>query len=277
MKNSTNEQKLENPGEILALIKARFSEVGIQVKASTKDRLLTLALGSTKAPPKADCLKTIRQQLQDRELSGFRAVQVRGYQKGIASPVWIERISTDTLVTPSKKAHKQTKLSQIQTLLKNRATERGVIASGTFLLTSLLWLGVGAIDLSHQASSDSTQPTFSLVKPSSHTLTGSFTLIDSDLGGSDDNCYGTGGYDDITSSMPVTVRDGAGKILAVGSTKTGKAPKGMDFLIQCEFDFQVDEVPRSDFYSVEVGRRGELNYSFQEMEEQNWTVSLSLS
>lgn len=219
----------------------------------------------------------IRRQLRGQDLSGIRAVQIRGYKKGTASPVWIDRISTDTLVIPQEQNSQKHKLSQIKALLKTRNGERAVIATGTFLLTSFLWFGAGIGSRNLQASSDLKVPSFTIMKPTAHMLTGSITLIDSDLGGNADNCYGTGGYDDIRESMTVTVRDGAGKILAVGDTDAGKAPGSADFFVQCVFEFQVDGIPPSDFYSVEVGRRGELNYSFEEMEESDWTVSLSMS
>ena len=78
--------------------------------------------------------------------------------------------------------------------------------------------------------------------------------------------------------MPVTVKDGTGKILAVGKTGFGSKPKdgSMYSEVICIFEITVNNVPKADFYSILVGRRGELNYSFDEMKRRNWIVFLSL-
>ena len=102
-------------------------------------------------------------------------------------------------------------------------------------------------------------------------------LIDSDIGGTSQNCYGTGGYDDMQGGMSVTIQDGSGQILATSQTGQGYSDSP-GFLISCKFDFSV-EVPKSDFYTIKLGtgRRGSLNYSLQEMKEMGWEVNLSLS
>jgi hypothetical protein len=105
-------------------------------------------------------------------------------------------------------------------------------------------------------------------------IKGSFKLFDSDIGGRSENCYGTGGYSDIEGGMDVTVRDKSGSILASTSTSIGTSDDD-DFLFSCEFKFTL-EVPSSDFYSITIGRRGELNYSLSEMKEMSWNVSLFL-
>jgi hypothetical protein len=104
-------------------------------------------------------------------------------------------------------------------------------------------------------------------------IKGSFELFDSDIGGRSKNCYGTGGYGDIKEGMAVTVRDASGNILA--STATSNGTSDDDFLFSCKFEFML-EVPSSDFYSITVGRRGELNYSLSEMKKMSWDVSFSL-
>ena len=106
---------------------------------------------------------------------------------------------------------------------------------------------------------------------------GYLKLVDSKIAGTDNNCYGTGGFEDIEESMPVTIKDGQGKILALGKTSYGKRPKGQYSEVTCTFYFQVNNVPKSDFYSIEVGRRGQLNYSYEELKSKNWKVSFSLA
>lgn len=113
--------------------------------------------------------------------------------------------------------------------------------------------------------------------PSVYSIRGSLNLIDSKIGGTLNKCYGTGGFDDIGPSMPVTVRDGKGNILATGTTGTGSQPQNSEYAaVECTFKFQVDNIPKSNFYSIEVNRRGELNFSFEEMQRKNWEVNFTL-
>jgi hypothetical protein len=107
-------------------------------------------------------------------------------------------------------------------------------------------------------------------------ITGSLTLTDSDgwewVGDTDNAvCTGEGGYSDIGAGTQIVVKDGSGEILGTGSLDAGK-----EAFPSCVFTFTVSELPRSDFYSVESGRRGSLSYSFEEMEDQSWIVFLSL-
>jgi hypothetical protein len=115
-----------------------------------------------------------------------------------------------------------------------------------------------------------------VAKSPTYQIKGSLRLVDSKIAGSDDYCYGTGGYKDIQGGMSVTIRDGKGGILATGNTESGKRPTGEFSNVQCVFSFQLDNVPKSDFYSVEVGRRGQLNFSYEEMKSKNWEVDFSL-
>ena len=117
-----------------------------------------------------------------------------------------------------------------------------------------------------------------VAKAPNYILKGSLTLYDSDIAGSSSDCYGTGGYDDLDSHMPVTVKDGSGAILATGNTGKGyNTDKLRRFMISCTFDFTL-EVPKSDFYSIELnsGRRGQLNYSLQELQDMDWIVDLTI-
>ena len=106
-----------------------------------------------------------------------------------------------------------------------------------------------------------------------YTISGSLKLVDSDIGGSDDACYGTGGYDDIGGFMSVTIRDGNKNIISTGKTGEGKK----NDYVTCIFDFEVNNVPKSEFCTIEIGHRGELNYSFNEIKEKNWKIELALS
>lgn len=126
-----------------------------------------------------------------------------------------------------------------------------------------------------------------------NTIRGSFELFDSEIFGGWDTCSGTGGYDDIGSGMRVTVRSGDGTVLGVGDTRQVRPPdlKSDDEWLSsiaeearedaaadrsCVVVFEVPDVPVSDFYSIEVGSRGELTYSHAEMEADEWIVALSI-
>lgn len=132
------------------------------------------------------------------------------------------------------------------------------------------------------------------------TLTGAFTLSDTEsVSGTAEACSGTGGYSDFGPGMNVTIRNGSGAIIASANTTSLDAderfgseeetetedgdepmsPKeladSMFEFLGCTVVFEVD-VPSEEFYEIEVGKRGELSYSRQELEEKDWDVSLTL-
>lgn len=114
-----------------------------------------------------------------------------------------------------------------------------------------------------------------------YTIEGYLTLTDTDrvklLGRT---CHGTADYDDISGSLPVTVKDQLGNIIATGSTSGGFYNSNSSFRYQsvgCVFKFKVGAVPKANFYMIEVGNRdGHLNYSFEQMKQKKWKVSLVL-
>lgn len=74
---------------------------------------------------------------------------------------------------------------------------------------------------------------------------------------------GSGGYADVRAGAPVTVKDSAGKTLALGQLGTGKAEGKV-----CRFDFTVGGVPSGEeIYGIEVGRRGVVQYTEDQMRE----------
>ncbi len=108
-------------------------------------------------------------------------------------------------------------------------------------------------------------------------LTGSFTLTGygNMLGStSDSSCLGKGGYEDIREGLGVVVSDEAGKTLATGSL--GKSMYTSSPM-KCFFPIIVSKtLPKADFYTVEVGKRGDLTYSYDEMVQQDWDVDFTL-
>lgn len=94
------------------------------------------------------------------------------------------------------------------------------------------------------------------------TVTGSITLIDDDIGQNGSGCYGQGGYDDMYGGQTVVVKDAAGAVVAMGALNRGEAVTDR----RCVFSFTVAGVPQgSQFYTVEVSRRGQTNYTEQQL------------
>ena len=90
-------------------------------------------------------------------------------------------------------------------------------------------------------------------------------------------CSGRGGYSDMGTGTQVVVKDGNGSVIATGhptggtATITDTGEEGT-----CIFSWNVEGVPDSDFYSVEVSHRGAITYSKADMESNNWTLALAL-
>ena len=104
----------------------------------------------------------------------------------------------------------------------------------------------------------------------SYDIDGEFTLFASTEGPAT-NCYGTGGFSDISQGLSVTVRNESGTILATDRLGPGRRVGN-----RCAFTFTVTGIAKSDFYSIEVGRRGDLTYSHDEMVRNEWRVAASL-
>jgi hypothetical protein len=79
-----------------------------------------------------------------------------------------------------------------------------------------------------------------------------------------------GGYSDLRAGTAVSVKDGEGRLLGTGALKGGRQS-----INGCSFAFSV-EVPDSAFYEVEVSQRGSVPFSREELDRQDWRVSLSV-
>jgi hypothetical protein len=117
----------------------------------------------------------------------------------------------------------------------------------------------------------------SFAKPrSKYKIEGTFTILTSykrdnflTTDGENPFCFGTNGYDDLKSNVPITITDEQNKIIAIG--KTGYGSKTYE---GCVMSFKIDNIPKSSFYSIEVGRRGKIIFSFDQMVESKWRVGL---
>lgn len=125
------------------------------------------------------------------------------------------------------------------------------------------------------------------VEVAARNIKGTITISGNDRAvarGDEGNCNGVGGYSDMRTGTTVVVRDGTGSTLATGYLFNGevdeeKSTRGDGYQPKtvCVLPFGVVGVPRSDFYEIEIGRRGGLTYSLAEMEAQDWEVTSSLN
>lgn len=118
---------------------------------------------------------------------------------------------------------------------------------------------------------------FALLKQGKELLSisGDFALGDYSAFGNlskGDTCTGKEGYSDIHSSAQVVLKDGAGTILSISRLGKGYA----DGIGNCMFSVSFEKVPRVEFYSFEVSSRGELKYSYEDLESNSFAVELTL-
>ncbi|GAA1095678.1 hypothetical protein [Pseudonocardia alni] len=109
--------------------------------------------------------------------------------------------------------------------------------------------------------------------PSTRTVSGVMTVLSGSgslySGSSYGACTLSGGYDDITAGTTVTARDSSGTIAGVGALGSGTGSS-----YGCAFSFTVDDVPASDFYTVEVGHRGEVTFTDAAVRDGDLRLSL---
>lgn len=112
-------------------------------------------------------------------------------------------------------------------------------------------------------------------KPTTHDITGTFSLTDSDgvTVARNGSCSGNGGYSDIDQGAQITARDEDSTLIGTATLSAGAPNSGRT---TCSFSFNFEELPDADFYTFELGRRGDLTYSRAEMEQADWTLFFTL-
>jgi hypothetical protein len=282
--------KSGDPQAISAVINKSLQPKGISAKTTLSNGCLTIALESEKDVPEAQIVEFVKNGISRLAPESVTRVIVRSRLIGKSTDTWRNAFTLEmgkggenaptsasdpiadrkvTLPQPVNGRGVMKVYEALPDIIKTRNGERAAIAAGTFLLTSAFWGGAGLIGSLSKAS---------LPFSRSQTISGGMTLIDSDTVGTGEHCAGSGGYSDIKDAMPVTIKDGAGAIIAKGVTGDGTRPKdgGEYSSIKCRFEFKVENVPKSDFYQVEIGRRGGLTFSFDEMQKKEWKVESSL-
>lgn len=93
-------------------------------------------------------------------------------------------------------------------------------------------------------------------------------------------CTGTGGYSDIQPGLDVVVRNGEGDIIGAGQLEDDPAvtdlAEPIDRSYTCFYKFEVRDLPDVPFYVLEVGDRGEQTYSKADLEDDDWTLFMTL-
>jgi hypothetical protein len=88
----------------------------------------------------------------------------------------------------------------------------------------------------------------------------------------DGSCTGssTQGHGDISASTNATLKNESGTILASARLGKGRvADSGY-----CVFAFDFTNVGDAKFYTITVGRRGELSYSKDDLIKKDWSIDL---
>jgi hypothetical protein len=119
------------------------------------------------------------------------------------------------------------------------------------------------------------QPQATSTTEERHSLSGTFLLNGTKgeefLEGEAGSCSGTSGYDDIEDGAQVTVTNEANTVIG-----TGYLERSENIDLACRFYFTVPNLPVAKFYSIEVSHRGQVRYSYEQMQGENWNVSLDL-
>lgn len=109
------------------------------------------------------------------------------------------------------------------------------------------------------------------IVPATHNIKVTLDLS-GDVVPTDSGCAGDGGYDDIKRGTQFTIKDPSGTLIGFGSLT---ATQYVDRL-HCKFAGTAQDVPDAAIYSVEIGRRGVVNFTRAELEANAWTAALTL-
>lgn len=111
--------------------------------------------------------------------------------------------------------------------------------------------------------------------PSTHDITVVITLNGNpdSVAQVGDSCEGTGGYSDMSIGTQFTIKDAAGTLVGFGAlTIADYGPRAFE----CSLQGKATGVPDLPIYSVEVGRRGTVNFQRADLEADGWLARLSL-
>ncbi len=87
-------------------------------------------------------------------------------------------------------------------------------------------------------------------------------------------CTGAGGYADIAPGAQFTIKDAGGTLIGFGSFTESHITLASP--IHCSLQGTADNVPDAAIYTVEVGRRGAINFTREQLEANGWLAQLTL-
>jgi hypothetical protein len=269
--------KLGDVDAIATLLNIPLQNKGITATASLQDGCLQVMLEGDPVPDEELAVRVVRRELTNLKAGAIGSVKVYGQQVGEDFPVWnrefvlraevssdSKKLSTDKfanlteLLTPIIDLLRERKFKELLDIGKNYLNEnpdrqKRLIVVGVIVLATLTFKGI---------------PFFSF----NHNIKGSLTLRDNFYGEEGNFCSGGGGYRDIKSGRQVLVKDQKGETLATGELGIGKIISHN----HCQFAIEVNGVRKAEFYTIQIGRRGDLTYSYQEMKDKNWELNVSL-
>jgi hypothetical protein len=77
------------------------------------------------------------------------------------------------------------------------------------------------------------------------------------------------------NNISISVRNGKGELIGTAEADIGIVTENGGGLATCSIPFAITDVPKSDFYSIKLGNRGTLDYSFSQMVDNEWKMNLS--
>jgi tetratricopeptide (TPR) repeat protein len=190
-----------------------------------------------------------------------------------ATPTWSQTILSEKISEVIKiKNPENKKISVLNYLLYKILSFKNITHSILILLLSL-----GNSIAFGQLPKQSNHITQYAQNTRRYTISGTIELINLyGIAGQNNNCFGTSGYQDIRGGTQIIIKDGSGKVLAIGKTSNGRRYAGQYSQHICRFTFKISNISRTNFYSIKIGRRGEIFYSYQDLAKQNWNVNLTL-
>ena len=183
--------KQGNAQAIAALMNRQLQPKGITVKVSLSGDCLMVVAESIEPPEQLFLVNFIRKGMTNLKIEAIKRVVVRGQATGNTARAWREAFdihsdnfkktiqtssytsSQAPIPSTSKPKFALGVLNKALNIIQNRKAERIALVAGTFLLTSMVWAGMGTLNpASKQAKSEtqtktlySTQPPSEKVEP----------------------------------------------------------------------------------------------------------------